>query len=221
MNVAIVIPWRYQSSRAYAMQIVKGWYVENYPDATIIMSDTEDPLFNLAQCRNNGVIAAVDHDVVVITDADTIPERGPLDEAIAACQSSGAVHLPYDEYRSLRADGTAQYLNGTPIDQCDHFVVPGAISGVYVTTPATWWLHGGQDEKFRGWGFEDAAWYMAHTTLLGTQPVRHSGRVYTFHHSSQIKEGPQYEANGARCYHYMQANGNVSDMRKLVFDGTP
>ena len=221
MNVSIVIPWRDQASRRYAKHEVVKWYDANYPEAIIHLVDTIDMPFNLAACRNAGVMGAITADVVVIGDADTIPEKRALDAAIGACEDSGAVHLPYTEYRSLRQDGTREYLTGTPIEDCDHFVVPGACSGIYVTTPSTWWRHGGQDERFRGWGFEDAAWFIAHTTILGTEPIRHEGRVYTFHHDSQAKEGTQYEANAARCYHYMQAAGDIAAMRELVFDGAP
>lgn len=221
MQTAIVIPWREQPSRIAARDAVAAWFAENMPDAPIFWTDTADEPFNLSACRNAGLRAASGASVVVICDADTIPELKPLQDAIAACRETGLVHLPYDEYRSLRVDGTNQFLSGTPLRLCNYIGVGGAVSGVYVTTPETWWKHGGQDDHFRGWGFEDAAWYTAHTTLLGHEPVRHHGRVYAMHHESSAKEGPQYEANAARCYHYLQASGDVEAMRKLVFDGTP
>ena len=92
----------------------------------------------------------------------------------------------------------------------------GACSGVYVTTPATWWAHGGQDESFRGWGFEDAAWYLAHQTVLGEEPRRHSGRVYALHHEAAPREGEQYEANARLMDEYRAAAGDAEAMRQLV-----
>lgn len=217
MKLAIVIPWREQASRRYAKHLVLSWYEENFPGAALYLPDTDHDPFNLAACRNAGVRRASGHDVVVVNDADTIPEKAALQSAIEAAYWTRVVHLPYTEYRSLRLDGTSEYLRGTELIDCDHIVVPGACSGVFVTTPETWWTHGGQDEKFRGWGFEDAAWYMAHKTLLGSEPARHSGRVYALHHESAVKEGPQYEANAARCYRYQQAEGDIDKMHDLVF----
>lgn len=216
-QVGVVIPWRPTHSRQYALNLVKDWYAENLSDARVILSDLEGDPFNLAGSRNKGVRELEDCDVVVLNDADTIPEVDPLIEAIEQCQKTGLVHLPYNEYRSLRLIGTHEYLRKTPADRCDHLVVDGACSGVYVTTPQTWWSHNGQDEYFRGWGFEDAAWMAAHKTLLGHEPRRHEGRVYAFYHESAVKEGDAYTNNAARCYKYLQAEGDYAAMHRLVF----
>lgn len=217
-RVLVAVPWRPQPHRVYAHDLTVQRYRELLPDASLRDVDTDHDPFCLAACRNTAVRHAEfnGYDVVVLADADTLPEREPLLAAIEAARTSGLVHLPYTEYRSLRVDGTEQYRAGVPLDRCNHLVVPGACSGVYVTTPATWWAHGGQDELFRGWGFEDAAWWSAHKTLLGAEPVRHDGRVYALHHESQVKTGAQYEANAARCYRYQQAEGDAAAIRDLA-----
>jgi hypothetical protein len=219
MKVAAIIPWRMQPSRQYAMELLTHWYSEHMPHAEVLLIDTDDHPFNLAACRNEGVRRAESHgyDVCVINDADTIPQLQPLQSAIEAAYETPYVHLPYTQYRSLRRGGTQEYLDGRSIEQCDYFEVPGACSGLFVTTPGTWWSHGGQDERFRGWGFEDAAWYTAHTTLLGAEPQRHTGCVFSLHHDSAVKEGPHYESNAALCFRYQQAGGDPSQMKELVF----
>ncbi len=126
------------------------------------------------------------------------------------------MHLPYTEYHWLGPRGTAELLTGTAPDDCDFELVRGACSGVYVTTPRTWWAHGGQDERFRGWGFEDAAWYIAHGTLLGSSPQRHSGRVFAMHHATQLREGPQYDRNAALADRYRATADDPELMRQLV-----
>jgi len=217
MPLTVLIPWRPQPSRLAAFDSVIAWYRENLGDVDIRTVDSEDEIFNLAQCRNHGV-SSIDDDaqVVIINDADTIPELGPLRAAIDAAATSGRVHLPYTAYHWLGAVGTAQSLAGRPLDQCGHELVRGACSGVYVTTPATWWAHGGQDERFRGWGFEDAAWYLAHETLLGEQPVRHRGTVYALTHTPEMREGPHYEANALLMQRYREASVSVEAMSQLV-----
>ena len=215
--VTVVIPWRPQPSRERAYDATTRWYRDNLPEARLLPVDSGDAVFNLAQCRNLGVELADDDDVVVIGDADTLPELEPLLAAIDGARESGRVHLPYTRYHWLGASGTAQFATGAPLSTCDHELVMGACSGVYVAAPDTWRNHGGQDERFRGWGFEDAAWYLAHETILGAPPVRHEGRVYALHHTAEQREGPQYDANAALMERYRAAATDADAMRQLVF----
>ncbi|PRY69990.1 hypothetical protein B0I08_101112 [Glaciihabitans tibetensis] len=217
MSLTVLIPWRSQPSRIAAFDAVATWYRTHFADVEIRTVDSPEAVFNLAQCRNLAVAGVQNADeVVVINDADTLPELESLLAAIAAAATSGVVHLPYTEYRWLGAAGTTQYAAGRPLVDCDFELVHGACSGIYVATPATWWAHGGQDERFRGWGFEDAAWYLAHATLLGEEPRRHSGRVYALHHEPQLRAGVQYDANAAWMERYRAAVGDAISMRALV-----
>jgi hypothetical protein len=216
--VTVLLPWRAQPSRLAAFATVVDWYRENLEGAEIREVDSDDEIFNLSRCRNLGITAIGDsNEVVVINDADTIPQLGPLLEAIEAAQTSGLVHLPYTEYHWLGATGTAQLNSGAPAEECDFELVRGACSGVYVTTPATWWSHGGQDERFRGWGFEDAAWYVAHETLLGEAPRRHEGTVFALHHEAQVREGVQNDANAELMGRYRDASASRDAMQAVVF----
>lgn len=216
--VTVLIPWRPQPSRLAAFESVALWYRQNLPGVDLRSLDSDDEIFNLARCRNLGISSISDRDeVVVINDADTLPQLEPLQLAIAAASHSGLVHLPYDEYRWLGARGTAEYAAGLSLNDCDFELVRGACSGIYVTTPATWWSHGGQDERFRGWGFEDAAWYVAHETLLGEAPRRTPGRVFALHHEAQVREGVQYDANATLMQGYRDAAATPEQMHRFVF----
>lgn len=220
-NISVVIPWRPMASRQYAFDIVRKWYEDNLPEATIITADDGREPFCLAGTRNVGVKQAEEAgaDVVILNDADTIPQLAPLLFAIEWALRGDRVVLPYTQYRSLQERGSVQFLRGKPIEQCDCFVVDGACSGVYVFKPQTWWSHYGQDERFRGWGFEDAAWFVAHKTLLGREPKRVEGKVYAFSHTSALKEGPNYEANAQLCAQYLSAQFSAEYMRELASQG--
>lgn len=216
--VTVLVPWRPQPSRIEAFEALKGWYARHLPDAEIRTFDSDDELFNLSACRNIAIASVADeNEVVIINDADTVPELAPLLSAIADAATSNLVHLPYDRYHWLGREGTAQFLAGTEPADCAYELVIGARSGVYVTTPTTWWSHGGQDERFRGWGFEDAAWYVAHETLLGEAPRRHPGAVYALHHETQLREGPQYDRNAALMDRYTESSASREAMAQLVF----
>lgn len=214
--VSVFIPWRPAPSRVTAFEAVTNWYAREFPEISVQTIDTDDEVFVLAACRNRAIAAAGQDDVVVINDADTIPEPTALREAIAGARKSGVVHLPYTAYHWLGAAGTSQYLAGTDPQECSFELVQGACSGVYVTTPRTWAAHGGQDERFRGWGYEDAAWNLAHQTLLGRPPQRHGGRVYALHHVAESRTGTRFDANAALMERYRSAAGDPEAMRSLV-----
>lgn len=213
----IVLPWRPAPSRIDAFARVRAWYEQNLPDLPLSTIDTDDDPFVLAACRNRAMADAAPDEVVVIGDADTIPEVAPLRAAIEAARTSGLVHLPYTEYRWLGRTGSEDYARGVALPDCtvEQFV-QGACSGVYVATPRTWARHGGQDETFRGWGFEDAAWYLAHETLCGAPPARHEGRVYALHHVGEVRAGARYDANAAHMEQYRAAAGDPDAMARLV-----
>jgi hypothetical protein len=220
-NFAVVIPWRRKADRAYAYEIVVNWYKKNFDSIKVFSVDDDKQPFCLAGCRNLGVKMAEQEgfEAVVINDADTLPEVESLLEAVSLAKNNSSVYLPYTEYHSLMNIGTTDYLNGKPLRECRHLVVPGACSGVYVTSPKTWWTHYGQDERFQGWGFEDAAWWSAHKTLLGQEPQRVEGNVYSFHHVSEKKKGKQYESNALLCAHYHNAENDIERMKQLASEG--
>ena len=216
----VVLPWRPAPSRLDAFDRVRDWYARMLPEFRVETIDSGDDPFNLARCRNLAVAGLDDPDaVIVLNDADTLPEPGPLREAVEAAKSSGRVHLPYTAYHWLGAEGSAQFAAGIPLEECAFELVHGACSGVYVTTRRTWEAHGGQDERFRGWGFEDAAWYLAHSTILGEPPRRHEGRVYALHHVAAERAGEQYEANAAHMERYRAASDDPAAMSALVDEG--
>ena len=215
--IPVIVPWRPSPSRLPAFALLTKWYAEHLPEFELQTVDTGDQPFSLAACRNAGVAAAGRDQVVVINDADTLPEPAPLREAVLAAATSGLVHLPYTEYRWLGASGTAQLAAGVDAAQCTvEQYVSGACSGVYVTTPRTWAAHGGQDPRFRGWGFEDDAWYLAHETLLGAPPARHSGSVYALHHVGEVRAGVHYDANAQLADRYAAASGDRAAMAQLI-----
>lgn len=217
-RVLVAIPWRAQPDRVYAHEIVTAHYRRILPDADIIDVDTDHDPFNRAAARNRAVRIAENsgYDVVVIGDADTLPEAAPLREAIEAAPTETRIRLPYTEYRSLRADGTRQYLTGTPLPDCNHLTVNVACSGVLVTTPATWWTCGGQDERMAVWSPEDIALLVAHRTLLGAEFARHNGRVYSLHHNAPQRPGLEYDAAVELYHRYLDAAGDPVAMRELI-----
>ncbi|GAA2582657.1 hypothetical protein GCM10009862_22200 [Microbacterium binotii] len=92
--VEVVIPWRDAPTRRAPFALVRRWYETHLPEASVRTIDTDDDVFVLAACRNLAMRTAHPDAVVVIGDADTLPEAEPLRAAISAARTSGRVHLP-------------------------------------------------------------------------------------------------------------------------------
>lgn len=219
MNVAVVIPWRPGlPDRAAHHAAVRHHLRDILPHAVHIDADSGHEVFSRAGSRNRGVHLAADVgcDIVVLCDADTLVEPQPLLDAVTACQD-GVMHLPYTRYRSLTKKGLAQYQAGTPLLGCDvDHDHEGATGGVIVIRVDAWWRAGGMDERFRGWGHEDAAFRVAADTLLGAT-VRHRGTIHHLWHTREWNLGsPEFAANAARMERYRAVEGDRDAMRALL-----
>lgn len=192
-EVMVGIPWRSQPTRVPAFEVTRRWWEER--GFTVVTADTLHVPFNLAAARNK-LVRESRAVVVVLCDADTVPEDEAIREAVYAAAADGLVHLPYHLYRTASGE-----------------FVDGAHSGVYVTTPAAWAKTNGQDEGFQGWGYEDNAWRLAHTTLVGPIP-RHAGTVVAANHAPASRD--HVSRNRARYRLYQDAYGNPERMQALV-----
>lgn len=163
--------------------------------------------FHRAASRNLAVMTAANlgHTKLVITDADTIPEAGPVKEAWSSVDDD-AVHLPYSLCRVLdRSDRVVGEFGFT-------------CGGVYVTTVNAWTAVGGQDEGFTAWAPEDMAFKLAHNTLLGPM-VRHEGVLLSLGHDQDPNRHTDAEDDPmVQLYRkYEHANGHPDLMRALCF----
>lgn len=190
------------------------------PDAPIVFADSGHEPFSRAASRNEGVrqAAAGGARIVVVCDADTVPEVEPLRESVAQV-GVGQLHLPYTWFRMLTARGTADWFAGELPPACasegDH---ERAVGGALVCTPGTWWALGGQDEGFTGWGCEDTAFWAAASTFGSV--VRHEGTITHLWHQGVNAEraigSPAYRRNVTRCQLYTDARGDPARMRTVL-----
>lgn len=216
-KVTVAVPFRAGAlDREIHADYVAARLREMLPDADHLVVDVEGE-FSRARVRNEAVRRA-GSGVVVLCDADTIPEEQPLRDAIAGASQDGRLHLPYTRYRALSPEGTlAVYARG--VDPCDAPVEDESrrpIGGVWVISVDAWWQAGGMDESFVGWGFEDDSFFTAANVLLG-QTVRHEGTITHLHHKPAANlQSPGYRANRSRFQQYVRARRSPEAMRKLV-----
>ena len=143
---------------------------------------------------------------VVVCDADTIPEKKPLLEAVDACMD-GVLHLPYNRVRLLNEDGSIRAE------------VTHSVGGVWVMSVEAWQSVGGQDEGFTGWGYEDDSFYLITNTLLGPA-VRHEGLIVCqWHKEEWVWNSEAYQSNRQR-YLLQQALANEPKKLRGFLTGT-
>lgn len=179
----VVIPWRDSDDSHRQMSFVNNYWQWNDWGFDIALADSGAEPFSRSASRNVGV-AAAGMGVVVIADADTLPEYEPLRAAIAAADDR-RLHLPYDRYVNVK--------HGRVIDRTEN-----STGGCLVIHSDAYALVGGHDERFIGWGAEDIAFRVACDRKLG-ETVRHPG-VLT-HQWHPIKWSPHdenYRANFQR-----------------------
>jgi hypothetical protein len=145
-------------------------------------------LFNRGASRNLGVKMAGHDEIVVVCDADTVPDGGSLKAALVACRG-GLLHYPFSVVNYLTEAGTDLVLAGQPPDPSRiEFSLPEAHGGCMVMLARDWISIGGMPEDYEGWGFEDNAWYAMVRDRLGT-PVHHGGVAWHLWHPADRYAG--------------------------------
>lgn len=222
MKVAAVIPWRPgQPDRERHHAVVRARLRDMLPGALHLDADSGHTPFSRAGSRNRGaaLATAAGAEVMVVCDADTIPEPGPLHAAVVQAAADGRLHTPYTRFLGLTEDGTRDYLSGRPAPECGIDLDYGfSVGGVFVIRPDAWWSAGGMNERFTGWGSEDVAFRRAADTLLG-KTRRHEGTIVHLWHPPSPRSGPDVDGGWDLAARYAEAEGNPAAMRALVAEG--
>jgi hypothetical protein len=203
----VCIPWRPQPDRVDAYKRVRAFWESTGWTITEADSDPDLP-FSLCEARNNAVKQAKT-DVIVVADADTLPDLGAVWGAV---QNPVGVCWPFTKYRHIPGDyHNRADLMSAPIDR----EYKGSVGGLFVTTQETYWGLGGMDERFEPrWGADDVAFrYVAHT--LSTVS-RKPGIVFSFNHSADRDMNKATNPNLMRLELYKFCSGKPDLMRELI-----
>lgn len=213
MEVIVIVPrrpdpwrdrlWRYV--RAHLTRTV-GW--------PVLEGLSESGPFNRAAALN--AAARSPWRIAVILDADTVVDPARLRAGVNAARH-GVLVLPHDRFRSLTRRATGEVLAGRtlPEDGQVRWVRTETKSSCLCIGRELWEEVGGFDERFRGWGFEDAAFYAACRELAGVQRI--GGPVHHLWHPRSPEKDPRspdYIRNRELAERYKAARG--AEMRALL-----
>lgn len=188
MKVVLAIPFRDDAeyTRSPAFQVVRDQVSKLTDFWKVITVDSGHEPFNRAATRNMAVrqAEAAGADVVVLCDADSIPQRDPLRQAIIDASTDGLIHYPFNEVWEMVPKAIHLIRVGRNLNQLRNRAYNRygpSQGGCWVVSPATWWSAGGQEERFSGWGCEDRAMIAAANTLVG-RSVQHEGVLMCLYH---------------------------------------
>lgn len=253
-GISIIIPFRaptHADERIRNLDWLKLYWKAQLPGAEIVIGD--DPDLDLPFSKSvaiNRAVAKSKGDVLVLVDADGyLTAESVLHCAAEIRESRKRGHklwfIPYRKFYRLTDEATLRLLNSNPKDP---HVFPDDMSDLYIkgTDPniAHWhgaliqilpreafYVVGGWDERFRGWGGEDQAamratdvLYALHKTLpvkvlhLWHPMLSKDGKAELIGWKERIWEGQDSPvANSKLCSRYYQAyRKGAKVMRELV-----
>ena len=222
MVVVLVFHFRDDASgsRQVAFDATRVAVVALYPFNHVLVVDSGHEPYSRAASRNLGVRQAegLGADVVVLNDADSIPEAEPLKRAIEESYNDGLIHHPFNTVWSLIPKSTKR-IGNTPLGQLRNRAISRSgpsQGGIWVCRPDVWWGSGGQDERFTGYGAEDRAHLAATNTILG-QSVIHEGVLLCAYHDRQLGTHETWDYNDVELLtRYHNAFGDAEALRKIT-----
>lgn len=209
-KVSILIPFksdRAQRDRNWTW--IKKRYEILMPRAEICIGETNIVPYCKAAAVNNAAKLAT-REIFIIADADIVFDINHMEIAIQGLSLYSWI-IPYQSINRLTEKQTVNLLNqDTSISMSDiNFTgctsILGSIGGLIIVPRKYFEKIRGFDERFKGWGAEDDAFYMAMNTILGR-----NARLKTpiWHLSHPLASKINYEKNCDlfyKCYINKQA----------------
>lgn len=217
-EVTVCFPWRPQPDRIAAHD--RCWKYWGDRRFTVVEADSDGSRpFVCNEARNNAV-ALAETDIVIIADADTLPEnQTQIIQAIAMVDRGEAeIVWPFTVYRYIPAtpewiDAPTQDLHAAPVIG-ETYNSPG---GIVVARRESFWGIGGYDPHFvpGASGFDDTSFMVSAQTLLDT--ARIYGTVYSYDHPMSVERVyDETNPNYNRYSLYLRAENRPALMSELV-----
>jgi len=208
MREVILIPWRVGRPDRMAA-FTETWNTQWKPlGIPTYLGDSRHDRFHRGASRNAAARDAGDWDVALFADADVLLDPRNIKEALRQAAIFDRVVFPHDRYQSLRRDGRPYQTSTSPTN-----------GGALAINRASWELVQGYDERFAGWGYEDAALRTATETLLG-MPIRLPGFMRELFHE---KTGRGRSEEERALYERYKRAWKANDARamKMLVDEDP
>ena len=212
------MPWRSDNAhRARAWEWVRARYELLWPEAEIVVADSDGETFSFTQAANRAVKQS-SGDVVLIASAEIACDLGYLMHAYDHARTQLVVA---EEYHYLTEPDSEALLSQPPdvdIDVPETTEWSGPGMGHFMLPRVAFEAVGGYDERHTGWGWEDLCLALAVETLWGPM-LRIPGRVFHFWHPRSPEtttNHPKAQEQIMLTQRYQAAVGNPDAMRTLI-----
>lgn len=203
MRKVVCVPWRGgQRDREDAWDRVRAQYERL--GLEIVTGDSGHQRFHRAASRNAAAKNAGDWDVALFSDADVLLDPRNVPAALDAAYLLDVVVFPHDRYHRLDPRERVHLASTAPTN-----------GGALALSREAWEYVGGYDERFAGWGYEDAAFRLATETLLG-QPERIAGYMRELFHVKTGRGRSEAERVLYQRYKHAHAADDIEAMLALV-----
>lgn len=251
--MSLLVPFRSDNGRRLeTWNWLRQYWEAELPSAQIVLGHSSVTPFCKTAAVNDAA-AHADGDVYVILDADCYIDGVVIDDcanAIRAARTAGdrLWYVPYRHFYRFTDAASRFVLTADPVLPPRFFAAappammlmahPDASTGMASGTNTAHWygaliqvmpreafeLLGGMDERFRGWGGEDVAFFHALDVLYRKHKTTPNGVIHLWHPSiggvsvanrqwaGQAGSG----ANGVLSKRYGMAVGDVTRMKALV-----
>lgn len=227
-GLSVLVPYRSDGGlRDELWEFVQRRLAHVLPGAEVIVSDDRHEnaeLFNRPQALNAAARLA-NGDLFLIADADTtVSSPTLLREAIQATREDGRWRLPVT-YQQLTQTASDAFKHAGPssdllvdVDGRDFEWEGESWSGLMVVPAEAYWTAGGSDERYIGWGADDAALGIALDTIYGAHVRFPAAAVHLWHERDKQNRGWHRNSIAQRqlTERYIAAAGDRDAMTALI-----
>lgn len=200
LNLSVLIPWRTDNgSRARVFDYVLPLWEATGADICI-GTDTGEGPFNCAMAQNDAFSKAK-YDNLVMFGADMLPDLSALRYAQTKLEQGAPWLALFHDVGYFTREGTERIMRGETPYHAEAFgeYVPFC-TGIIGLSRATYYEAGGMDERFKGWGMEDAAFRHTLNALHPDPPIYQDTLLCLWHEEGD--RGKASQANWDLIYEY-------------------
>lgn len=198
-DLTIVVPYRPDASRrSYIWGWVRDRYLEVARGAELVIGESSASVFSRSEAINNGLRSAreIGRPLVLVADADHVLTERWLETSLdlmaigQKCWCVPNIHAFLergisDAWMAMPPSTPAQLLPGFLPHDVDWWGYTG-VSGLVLTTMEAMVEVRGFDERFDGWGLQDAGFAQA-ITSLGYERVKTSWCGHLWHPKNEAE----------------------------------
>lgn len=222
----ILVPRRNDyGKRDYLWKFCKKWWEQEFSDIPIFEGHHDEGIFNRSAAINTAARLATearpDWNVAVIIDSDVLCHPPNVRQAIDMTLANNNLVVPFTIRHNLNENGSRRIVEEGYRGSWKPFIMVSyekQHSAVIAVSRPLWEYAGGFDEEFKGWGYEDTAFWIMCESVSGKPSNSLPGEVWHLYHRpapEATKDSASRIANEERRDQYRALKGNSEALLKL------